>query len=181
MEFFHFSEIGDGWYPEVLSSWETQGCYSEMEKRLGYRFSLTKVTVNNEVRPGGIVNLDVGIKNEGFASLINPRPVYVILDGPARYTVKLPIEPRRWSPGSDSSFGIQLRVPIDAPSGEYNLALWLPDAYESLQKDIRYSIQFANDNIWDEDNGYNLIGNINVSPQVTGSLDASAKDFSVIP
>jgi hypothetical protein len=39
----------------------------------------------------------------------------------------------------------------------------MPDYYENLQSDPRYSIRFANEDVWDEANGYNKLGTITIN------------------
>jgi len=96
------------------------------------------------------------LQNTGFASLVNPRPVNILLDGPERFVVTLPSDPRRWEPG-ESSFSIKLRVPANATTGTYRLGLWLPDAAETLRDNPLYAVRFANENVWDDDTGFNVL------------------------
>jgi hypothetical protein len=53
--------------------------------------------------------------------------------------------------------------------GEYNLALWIPDAAETLQKNPFYAVQFANEGVWEESTGFNILGKIKVDDSLTGS------------
>lgn len=176
---FHYTELGDGWHPDVLSAWDAQGCYREIEDRLGYRLSLLDSTVNESVSPGGVLDLSVSLENSGFAPPINYRPVYLLLDGPERFEVLLPIEARLWLPG-ENSFDVKVRLPASAPAGEYRLALWLPDSYDTLKDNPRYSINFANYNLWDESSGYNLLRIINVDSAAGGNVDPAASEPVVI-
>ncbi len=181
MERFHFDEIGDGWYPETLDAWQRQGCYVEMEKRLGYRLSLVSAAWNKSAAPGGRLNLSVELENGGFSPIKNPRPVYLVLDGESRREVLLPVDPRFWFPGETSSFDARLRLPADMPEGVYTLALWLPDAYPSLRSDPRYAVRFANQDVWNEENGYNVLGSVTVDSQAAGDIDPSAGELIVLP
>ncbi len=181
MQLLHFDEIGDGWYPEVLDAWQEQGCYAEMENRLGYRFSLVKTAANEIVKPGGILDLTVELENSGFSSLKNPRPVYLVLEGDSHFETLLPIDPRFWLSGATSSFSIRLRIPANAPEGKYQVALWLPDAYPSLQGNPQYSVRFANEDVWEQETGYNIIKNIEISSLATGNADINASEFIVLP
>lgn len=176
---FHYTELGDGWHPDVLNAWDAQGCYREIEDRLGYRLSLLDSTVNESVSPGGILDLSVSLENSGFAAPINYRPVYLVLDGPERFEVLLPFEARLWLPG-ENLFNAKIRLPASMPAGEYRLALWLPDPYDTLKNNPRYSINFANYNLWDESSGYNLLRIINVDFAAGGNVDPNASDLVVI-
>jgi hypothetical protein len=177
----HFTELNDGWHPDVLDEWERQGCYNDIQNKLGYRFTLVSTTFNEAVRPGGMLNVDIVLKNSGFASLINPRPVYVILDGPTRFETLLPVEPRFWASGEQSNIQMHLRLPASAPEGTYKLALWLPDAATILRNDPRFAIQFANDGIWDEKTGYNILTEVDVDADADGMIDPTASEFIVLP
>ena len=46
--------------------------------------------------------------------------------------------------------------------GDYKLYLNLPDPYPTLHDDPRYSIRLANDSVWDEATGYNLLTTVTV-------------------
>src|SRR5215216_970696 len=87
MELLHFSAINEAYHKGILRSWEDGGCMDEIKNRLGYRFSLVSAEFNEQVRPGGILNLRVNINNTGFASLVNRHPLNVVLDGKQRYIV----------------------------------------------------------------------------------------------
>jgi hypothetical protein len=173
MELLHFSALNEAYHKGILRSWEDGGCLEEIKSRLGYRLALTSADFNQEVRPGGLLNLTVNITNTGFAALMNPRPLYVILVGRDAsrippYEVKLELDPRTWQPGS-SSFTAKIRLPSSVGEGEYDLALWLPDEAETLRENPSYTVQFANEDTWDETTGYNLLGKVRVDSSVTGS------------
>ena len=99
-------------------------------------------------------------------------------DGSPPHQVKLDIDPRRWEPGT-TTFTTKLHIPSNIAEGEYRLALWLPDGYESLRDNPLYAIQFANENMWDESTGYNVLGTINVDKGAGGSYQRGEK-FEVI-
>lgn len=181
MALLHFTEINLSYHPRVRQGWERGGCFDEIQNRLGYRLSLTTASFNEQVRPGGVLSLTVWLNNTGFASLINPRPLNVVLDGPERWEVTVPIDPRHWEPGA-SMFRLKLRVPANAPPGTYRLALWLPDGAENLRDNALYAVRFANANMWDESAGLNVLSDkINLDPQAPGAIDPGATRLSLIP
>jgi Domain of unknown function (DUF4832)/Domain of unknown function (DUF4874) len=172
MELLHFSAINEAYHKGILRSWEEGGCLEEINNRMGYRLSLTSAEFNEQVRPGGVLNLKINLQNTGFASMINERPVFAVLIGPdARsvppYEVQLDIDPRQWEPGT-ATFTAKLHIPSNTDEGEYQFALWLPDADESLQDNPLYSVRFANENVWDESTGFNVLGTVIVTKQAGG-------------
>lgn len=181
MELLHFSAINEAYHKGILRSWEDGGCMEEINNRMGYRLSLTSADFNEQVRPGGILNLTVNLENSGFASIVNQRDLYVILVGEditASYKANLEIDPRLWEPGK-ATFTAKLHIPSNAADGNYALALWLPDEAESLQNNPEYTIQFANENVWDEATGFNVLGNVLVTESAGGASERG-KDFIVL-
>lgn len=183
MALLHFSEINESYHPQTLGYWKKQGCYEEISQRLGYQLTLQSATMTPQVKPGGELSLTVTLTNTGFAAPINPRAVVVALDGPQRYTVTLDsVDPRRWEAGQTATFSVRLRLPADAPTGSYRLALWLPDPTATLRDDPRYAVRFANVDVWDNATGFNVLtNNLVVDANAPGSSDANAAQFSVIP
>lgn len=179
MELLHFSAINEAYHKGILRSWETGGCMDEVVNRLGYRLSLTSADFNEQVRPGGLLNLKVELENTGFAAPVNPRPIFVVLqqDKSIFLTTLEPLDARSFQPGA-SSFMAQLRLPSNMAEGAYNLALWLPDPAASLQNNPLYAIRFANENTWDETTGYNLLGQVTVSKSAGGSVEKT--DFLTV-
>jgi hypothetical protein len=172
MELLHFSAINEAYHKGIIRSWEEGGCIEEISNRMGYRISLASADFNEQVRPGGILNLTVNLQNTGFASIVNERPLYVGIipsppgreQGEGMYHVLLDIDPRTWEPGS-TTFTARLHIPSNAEDGEYQLAIWLPDAYESLRDNPLYAIQFANE----------ILGTISVNKGAGGSYQRGEK------
>ena len=177
MALLHFSAINEAYHKGILRSWEEGGCLEEISNRMGYRLSLTTADFNEQVRPGGVLNLTVNLQNTGFASIINDHPIFVVLvgrDAIPPYKAKLDIDPRTWEPGT-ATFTAKLHIPSNAREGEYQLALWLPDGYDSLQDNPLYTVRFSNENIWDESVGYNMLGALNVDKNVGGIYQPGEK------
>ena len=179
MALLHFSSINEAYHKGIIRSWEAGGCLEEINNRLGYRLSLVSADFNEQVRPGGILNLTVHLQNTGFTSIINERPLYVVVvrDIISHYA-KLTIDPRTWAPGS-ATFTVKLHIPSTAEVGEYQFVLWLPDEYETLRADPRYAVRFANENVWDDTTGHNILGTITIDQAAGGSYQRGG-EFEVI-
>jgi len=178
MELLHFSAINEAYHKGILRSWEEGGCMEEITNRLGYRLFLISADFNEQVRLGGLLNLTVNITNSGFASLMNSRPLFVVLQEPnSIFLTKLELDPRTWQPGN-SSFTVSIRLPSKMAEMEYRLALWLPDEADVLQTNPYYSVQLANEGTWDAATGYNILGKVNVDSSSAGSYKRT--DFMTV-
>jgi hypothetical protein len=159
MDMFHWSFINNGYRAEVLNGWTSGGCMNTIRRSLGYRLTLKEAFIPSSLRPGGTLNLSVRLSNDGFAAMFNPRPLFVVLQGPGgRYEIPVSnIDPRRWAPGQESTFTINVNLPANVTPGTYKLGLWMPDAYTSLRDKPAYSVRFANTNVWEAATGINIL------------------------
>ena len=179
MELLHFTELNQSYHPQIIRAWKRQGCFEDIQNRLGYRLVLQSSELNSHVAPGGILNVTVKLENQGFASLINPRDLIIVLDGSERHEIKLPLDPRTWENG-EHSFSVSLQLPSNLADGDYSLALWLPDAYETLRDNPRYAVHFANEGTWNEDKGYNVLASITVDSSIGGATQDDVETLELI-
>jgi hypothetical protein len=179
MELLHFTELNQSYHPQIIRVWKRQGCLGEIQNRLGYRLVLKSAEVGLRVTPGGVLNLTVNLENQGFASLINPRELIIVLDGPERHELKLPLDPRAWESG-EHTFSLSLQLPSALPDGVYRLALWLPDAYQSLRDNPRYAVRFANEGVWNEEKAYNVLVDIKVESTTPGETNNTIERLELI-
>ncbi len=182
MAMLHWSFINNDYQPEVLNSWVNNGCMPEIRRRLGYRLILNQAIIPQVIQPGELLNFEINLKNAGFASMYNPRSVYLVLLGNNnRYDLLLPeIDPRRWLAGQDYNLIINTPIPANILPGNYKIGLWLPDAYNSLQNNLSYTVRFANTNIWDVKNGLNILdADISVSGSVSACIGDVNQDSQV--
>jgi hypothetical protein len=158
LERFHFSYVNRDFYEPDITRWETEGCLDEIEARLGYRFHIEEAALPSTVPAGGRLVGRLDVANLGWASPYNPRPVYLVLDsGSAREVIELDVDPRRWAPGTTTRIRFDLPAPDD---GTYTMALWMPDA--ALADDPRFSVRLASDDVWDDTEGWNILGEVTV-------------------
>jgi hypothetical protein len=155
----HWSYLNAEYNTTVLAGWQTGGCATEIRRRLGYRFVLERATYNEAVAPGGELTVTIDVANRGFAAPYNRRPVELVLtDGTTRMVARLAaLDARRWRAGETTRVTARLRVPATLATGTYTLALRLPDESASLARDPRYAIQLANQDVWGEAQGDNVL------------------------
>lgn len=157
---FHWSYLNIDYHRDVLNSWNAGGHLDEINRRLGYRFTLNSGYYTEQVRPGKSFAISIRLQNVGWAAPFNPRDVKLVLRNNmtnAVYSVKLPDDPRRWLPNATHSINYTIGVPNNMPTGNYNMFLHLPDPEPRLSSQSKYAIRFANSNIWESNTGYNKL------------------------
>ena len=143
----------------ISNRWKEHGCYDEIEKRLGYRITLTDLHYTPEAVPGKNYRLILELKNTGFAAPMNPRDVeLVFVDGNGKKTISQlkRVDPRYWFAGETITIDSEIKIPEDA-AGDCVIYLNLPDPEFSLRNNPLFSIRLANDDVWDEKTGYNRL------------------------
>lgn len=159
MKDYHWTYLNNGYHQSVLARWRKDGCMDEIERRLGYRFSLTDVFTTPEPAAGAAFRVVARILNSGFSAPINPRAVELILvDGSGNKTVYVQedVDPRYWFAGEKQILDKTITLPAEA-SGKCKLYLNLPDPKETLHDNPFFSIRLANDDVWEDETGYNKI------------------------
>ncbi len=164
LERYHFSAmtLNQGDVQLLYEKWRDTGEFDEMSRRFGYRFRLVEMEMPSAAQPGSTVNLRLEMQNDGFARLINPRLMEIILrEETSGQEYVLSVEPpqdiRLWMPGAgdDADLDIQGVLPTDLPEGRYRVLLNLPDPYPALYDRPEYSIRLANAEVWEAHTGYN--------------------------
>jgi hypothetical protein len=155
---------------DFVSRWTSQGCYSTISKRLGYRFRLLSGTLPTSVNKGSTLSVRLRMTNDGFAGLYNPRNIELVLRNRSNgQETRLSVNPgedvRLFMPASGETKDMTLNasVPGGLASGNYDLFLNLPDPSSSLNRRASYSIRLANTNMWESSTGYNRLGGLRVN------------------
>ncbi|MEZ5290866.1 MAG: DUF4832 domain-containing protein [Vicinamibacterales bacterium] len=158
LEYMHFSNFDVDYEPDVVQGFRDGGCYDEMDRRLGYRIEMAWGLFPQSTARGQDLSFSLQLRNVGYAAMFNARPVFAVLsNGTERYVTPLAVDPRSWAAGESPTVNGSIALPPTMSPGTYRLALWLPDAYASLQNDPRYAVRFANTGTWDASTGENVI------------------------
>lgn len=160
---YHWDYLSSDYYPGVINNWRNQGCLPEMERRVGYRLALVSGAATSNVQPGGVLTVDLVMRNDGFGKVYNPRPIDIVLrnnDTGAVQTVRAVSDARKMLPlaGEARTIELSVNVPSNLAAGEYTILLNLPDAASVLERDIRFSLRLANTGTWESTSGYNNLG-----------------------
>jgi hypothetical protein len=160
MKYLRFSFLNEDYYQGVNNGWNAGGYMEKIKKEMGYRFVLLRGEYTDRPAPGGTFAARITLKNAGFAALYNARKVELILKHAAsgeRYIAPVDADPRHWIPNVEREIDIAAGLPSDMPAGQYTLYLHLPDAAESLYGNPDYSVQLANERVWEATTGYNTL------------------------
>ena len=163
MRKYHWSYLNRDYRESVTNMWRSDGTMDTILMRLGYRLALEKAIVTSKPKVGDKFEAYFELHNSGFAAPMNKRDVELVLvnasTGKKFVYPQTSVDPRFWLPNEQHKFTLACTL-NDVEPGSYKLYLNLPDPYESLHNDPRFSIRLANENVWDEATGYNYISTV---------------------
>ncbi|MBQ0034685.1 MAG: DUF4832 domain-containing protein [Bacteroidales bacterium] len=162
---YHWSYINRDYHKGVLNSWISDNHMDEIKRRLGYRLVLDKVYFTQQPQADKMFTAKMQLHNVGFAAPMNKRDVELVFTNASnpseKYVYPQKEDPRYWFGGDTVVFTLSAK--LDAKmSGDYNVYLNLPDPYETLHDNPKFSIRLANDAVWEEETGYNHLAKITV-------------------
>ncbi|MCC2974048.1 DUF4832 domain-containing protein, partial [Massilia sp. IC2-476] len=165
---FHWSYLNLDYNTTVLNNWKSQGCFTEVDKKLGYRFVMQKGSFSSTAKPGGSFVVNLTLQNQGWAAPFNSRDVELVFRNTATnalYRVKLATDPRLWLANQTVTINQTVTLPADMPKGSYALLLNLPDPQASLRSRPEYAIQMANTSTWEASTGFNKLNHtVGIAP-----------------
>jgi hypothetical protein len=147
------------YYGPVLQEWRNNNCFTDFERKLGYRLALATSSVKKEATLNGTLEFNALINNSGFAPVYNPKNAYLILRSTASGTVykkKLSFDVRKVVP--KVSYEIKESVSLsEIPAGSYELLLKIEDSSTKLTERPEYAIRLANTGLWEATTGFNKL------------------------
>ncbi|MBN2485014.1 MAG: DUF4832 domain-containing protein [Bacteroidales bacterium] len=165
---FHWTYINQDYFGTTISQWQADGCYPEMQKKLGYRYSLLNSSIQDSVKPGGAFTLSFKLKNAGFSNPMNYRAVEIVLQNIAsgeKFFAPVNIDLRKYELNSEIVVNEQIGIPEFMPHGAYKVFLNLPDPKFTIKNNPLYSVRLANSNVWDASLGMNSFQHVlNINP-----------------
>jgi hypothetical protein len=129
---FHLSALGQDYYTAFHTRWKANGCYREIEDKMGYRLRIVEARIGS-----GKVKLK--IINEGWAKVYRTRPLKLVI-GSKTFTFSAGLE--TIEPGATVTLIAKL------PTGPVptKLCIAAPDPSARLATDAKYALRFANAN-----------------------------------
>ena len=148
---YHWTYLHDGYHQGVLSRWKEDGCFNEIEEKLGYRLVLQDVHYD-AIEAGNRCKLTLRLDNKGYAAPMNPREAWLVWVGSDGKKTKSPLgyDPRTWHSGYNAV------VTYFTPTTDKGkLYLELSDPLLPGKPD--FSIALANNGTFEAKTGYNLL------------------------
>ena len=145
--------------------------YEYVRNHFGYRFVVRGVRMTKEVPQGWNLILETDVENVGFANLVKPKELSLLIVGNGvkyHYPVMEWVEnsdPTKWDSQRITSFCVSAFLPEDAPLGEYQvyLAIATPSVLDEEKKPI-YAVRLANDGeVWNDELRANFLGSFQVT------------------
>lgn len=173
---FHWSFLNIDYFPGVIDGFTTNNCFTDIQKKLGYRFELNSATFPQSASIGTSFPVTLKITNQGYAAPYNQRTVYLILKNQTTnqiYSIPMATDPRKWLGPNQITIAENLTLPANIINGSYKLYLSIPDADTNLSTRPEYAIRLANENTWEASTGYN---NLNYTLNVSDALAVDTHD-----
>jgi hypothetical protein len=152
-----WTALNSEYHHDVLARWEAEGCLGEVKRRLGYRFTLVDADIPSSAQSGGEIAVNLTMRNDGWASPTNPRPVEIVLRHQATGTATIlttKTDARAWQPGTHKT-KLAATLPGTLASGTYRVLLALRDPAKSIRPRPEYAIRLANEGLWESATGFN--------------------------
>eukprot|EP00833_Pecoramyces_ruminatium_P009443 jgi/Orpsp1_1/1183475/evm.model.c7180000085370.1 len=193
----HTSYLNLGWYKDTVEQMKKEQ-YSGTDKRykgktgfqyienhLGYRFVVRGVRLTKSAEINGKFGLEVDIENVGFANLIKPKSIILIMVGSNNTSYRITNleilsngNPSNWDSKKTSTFKSEVTLPSGMGKGNYKAYIRIASSRSS--KGLSgYPIRFANDdkNIWDNSLGANYLGEFTVVGNAKNSNKATTNNL----
>lgn len=147
--------------------------YDFVRDHLGYRLNVKKAELSAE---GSNLKYHVELTNTGFATVLNPKDVYIVFVSKAGQVVKEVkldgVNPKDWQP-FDTATGVYKAVTYTLEgtataglSGKYKVGIWMPEPASGLTYNAKYAVKFAPSDLvapWTDSDGkyaVNILGEV---------------------
>lgn len=157
---FNWSLINKDYFPTVLSGWQTNGCFTTIQRSIGYDFRLNSSNITN-----GVLTINLG--NYGYANVFKDRKAFLVCKNTTTNVNYSFVIDGNIKNIRTVNYAISINLTLlTLPVGTYRLFLNLPDP---LINNKLYSIQTSNLNTWTAEgfndlqqtyivNGLNIVG-----------------------
>jgi hypothetical protein len=160
----HAQFINLDYLESVIDKWKNttfrnENTFDYISKHLGYRFVIKSGGISSKIEAGKMLHISLNIENIGFSSPTNERDIEMIItNGNQTYKAKINEDLRTWfRENGVMKKDWYFKLPSNLNAGLWDIYLNMPDCGEELRNRPEYSIRIANQSIWNNVNGYNLL------------------------
>ena len=171
------------YHPNVLKKWrsashEGMSAFDFIGMKMGYRFVVDSTEINTSDLYGGSLRINLKITNTGFGNLLKEKKFEIVLiKDKSTYRATINEDARFWNKNDQISREYYFRLPAGIASGDWDVYLGLSSTFDSLAANPAYSVQFANEGMWDPKLGLNKIGTVQLSSAATDAKNSGSKEF----
>lgn len=149
--------------------------YDFIRDHLGYRINVKAAELSAE---GGSLAYKIDLTNTGFATVMNPKEVYLVFigeDDQVAKEVKLEVNPIDWQPFDVVSqeykaliHTLQGTAETSGLTGTYRVGIWIPEVASNLKYNGNYAVKFAVSDLsspWSDEAGryaVNVVGEVSL-------------------
>lgn len=139
----------ESYFKDAEDNQVVRSFYDFVRDHLGYRLNMRNESTI-EVKNGNL-EYDLILTNTGFATVINPKEVYLVLVSADNQVVKemrLEVEPKNWIPSTKEDPNQAAQYSIKGSispglTGTYKVGIWMPEKEASLKNNATYAVKFA--------------------------------------
>ena len=156
MDRYNWSLINKDYFPTLISGWQTNGCFTTIQRSIGYDFRLNSSNITN-----GILTINLG--NYGWANLFKDRKAFLVCKNTTTNVNYSFVIDNNIKNIRTANYTISINLTLlTLPVGTYRLFLNLPDP--SISNKL-YSIQTSNLNTWTAE-GFNDLQQTYTKPAI---------------
>lgn len=155
---YHLAYLNSGYSLDFINKWKSEGCFLQIAKQMGYRFSLISMKYPTEIFINKNLEIDFEVKNTGWSKLFKKRFFkFVFTETTTRETFSFNAgntDDLNASMNSSLIYKMSTKVSNLIKPGIYSLSISLPDTSllqkneNSLAENKFNAIRFANsDNV----------------------------------
>lgn len=153
---YHATYINRSYPAAWITQWQTEGCYAELRRSLGYRIQLDRLTHPDTASINTPVKFNVYARNTGWGPMLEVRTPQIRLVhtvDPTKVYAQKGYSDLRLEMKPGNSFSSKMPVTISVPTaGTYSVHICFPSPWPTqgtmsstfIATDTRYSIQPAN-------------------------------------
>lgn len=150
------------YYTSSTSEYNGQTAHKYITDHLGYRIVLRNSEISSSVEKGAICGVNLELENVGFGNIVRDQKASIILKKGNDYyetTLNLVANNIRGKETKNAKF--YFYVPSDIESGDWQVYLKISNKYLE-----NYAVQFANEDMWDNNLHANNIGKVTIETSV---------------